>query len=161
MKKYNKYQPLVVEWAKEKGILEHSYPYKQLLKTGEEILELLNALEDNNEEEIKDALGDILVTLIIYAEMKGFELGISEDLTELNQRDPYILLTLYSADLMMEKLNGNGTAEIRANTRAIVYTLMHIAEAHNLNLWECLESAYNVIKHRTGKMQNGTFVKDK
>ena len=30
-----------------------------------------------------------------------------------------------------------------------------------ITLESCLESAYNVIKVRTGKMENGTFVKDK
>jgi hypothetical protein len=31
----------------------------------------------------------------------------------------------------------------------------------NLKLEDCLESAYNVISKRTGKMVNGQFVKDK
>jgi len=30
-----------------------------------------------------------------------------------------------------------------------------------LNLVECLESAYNIISKRTGKMIDGKFVKDK
>ena len=64
-------EPLVIKWAGEKGIFQHGTAYKQLLKTGEEILELAEAIEDNNLEEIKDAIGDIVVTLIIYAEMRN------------------------------------------------------------------------------------------
>lgn len=30
-----------------------------------------------------------------------------------------------------------------------------------ITLESCVESAYNVIKARTGKMENGTFIKDK
>ena len=60
----------VKQWAEEKGILEKATPLKQALKTQEEVLELLNAIVDNDKMEIEDAIGDILVTLIILAEMK-------------------------------------------------------------------------------------------
>ena len=99
--KIQQLQPLVIQWAKEKGILEKVTPIKQACKTAEEVLELQNAILDNDADGIKDALGDILVTIIIGAEMQ------------------------------------------------------------NLTLDECLESAYNVISKRTGKIINGQFVKDK
>ena len=35
-----------------------------------------------------------------------------------------------------------------------------LSDGDRLNLIECLESAYNVISKRTGKMVDGTFVKD-
>lgn len=114
--KYNELEPLVIEWAKEKGILEKATPLAQCDKTFEEVEELCEALEYqsiniesftnskdkevNTKEEIKDALGDILVTIIIQAEMQG------------------------------------------------------------LKLEDCLQSAYDVISKRTGKMINGQFVKD-
>jgi len=60
----------VQQWAKEKGIFEKGTPLKQSLKTLEEVTELLNAIADNDEAEIEDAIGDILVTLIILAEMQ-------------------------------------------------------------------------------------------
>ena len=46
------------------------WAFKQALKTQEEVLELLNAIVDNDKMEIEDAIGDILVTLIILAEMQ-------------------------------------------------------------------------------------------
>ena len=49
-------EPLVIKWADKKGILQNGTPYKQLLKTGEEILELLHAIEDNNLDEIEDSI---------------------------------------------------------------------------------------------------------
>lgn len=64
----------VEAWAEEKGILEKGIPIKQALKTQEECLELCNAILDNNRDEISDALGDILVTIIIQAKMQGMTL---------------------------------------------------------------------------------------
>lgn len=114
--KFKELESLVLIWAEQKGILEKATPYAQAQKTLEEVNELLEAVEYQSvgakyfinskgkhvktDEEIKDALGDILVTIIIGAELQG------------------------------------------------------------LKLEDCLESAYNVIKNRTGKMENGQFVKD-
>jgi NTP pyrophosphatase (non-canonical NTP hydrolase) len=41
-----------------------------------------------------------------------------------------------------------------------VVTLILLAKMHGLTLEACLEHAYGVISKRTGKMQNGVFVKD-
>jgi NTP pyrophosphatase (non-canonical NTP hydrolase) len=90
----------VETWAEEKGILSKATPMAQALKTLEETTELCTAINSNDRAEIIDAMGDIMVTLIIQAKMQG------------------------------------------------------------LKLEECLESAYNVISKRTGKMVNGVFVKD-
>jgi NTP pyrophosphatase (non-canonical NTP hydrolase) len=91
---------LVEQWAEEKGILSKATPIKQAMKTQEEVNELLSAILDDNRDEIKDAIGDIMVTLIIQCKMQS------------------------------------------------------------MDLQDCLESAYNVIKNRTGKMVDGVFVKD-
>jgi NTP pyrophosphatase (non-canonical NTP hydrolase) len=101
MKSYNELEALVIAWATQKNILKSGTPIAQCLKTIEEVNELELAIENNDREEVIDALGDILVTIIIQAEMQG------------------------------------------------------------LKLTECLESAYNVISKRTGKMMDGQFVKDK
>jgi len=42
----------------------------------------------------------------------------------------------------------------------MVVVLTSIAKFENLNIEDCIQSAYNVIAKRTGKMVNGTFVKD-
>jgi len=101
MKQYKELEALVIAWATQKGILENGFPLAQCNKTKEEVEELEVAILTEDKPEIIDALGDILVTIIIQAEMQG------------------------------------------------------------LNLVECLESAYNIISKRTGKMIDGKFVKDK
>ncbi len=90
----------VIEWASEKGILEKSNPKAQLTKTLEEVDELVEAINDDNKAEVEDAIGDVIVTLIIQAELWG------------------------------------------------------------LSATDCLETAYNIIAKRTGKMVDGVFVKD-
>jgi NTP pyrophosphatase (non-canonical NTP hydrolase) len=100
MRSYNELEALVITWAHQKGILDNGTPRAQAGKTVEEVQELIDAIDVNNKAEIEDALGDILVTIIIQAEMQGLELV------------------------------------------------------------QCLESAYNVISKRTGKMVAGQFVKD-
>jgi NTP pyrophosphatase (non-canonical NTP hydrolase) len=72
--KYYKLENRVLSWAKSKGILEHAEPINQGLKTLEEVNELLVAIVNDDQEEVKDALGDILVTIIIGAELQGLNL---------------------------------------------------------------------------------------
>jgi NTP pyrophosphatase (non-canonical NTP hydrolase) len=43
----------------------------------------------------------------------------------------------------------------------IAVTIIIQAKMQGYTLEECLQSAYDVIKNRTGKMVNGQFVKDK
>ena len=74
MKSYNELEALVLAWATQKGILQNGTPKAQAMKTWEETDELIQAIEDNNPEEIVDALGDILVTIIIQAEMQQLSL---------------------------------------------------------------------------------------
>ena len=97
---YTELEKAVEQWAAEKGILEKATPMAQALKTLEECTEFCTAVNKNDVPEIIDAMGDIMVTLIIQAKMQG------------------------------------------------------------LSLEECLESAYNVISKRTGKMVDGQFVKN-
>lgn len=42
----------------------------------------------------------------------------------------------------------------------VFITLIGLAEMREVNLLECLEMAFNVIKNRKGIVKNGTFVKD-
>ena len=71
---YNELENRVLEWAKSKGILDNAKPINQALKTLEEVQELLEAIVINDKDEVQDALGDILVTIIIGAKMNELNL---------------------------------------------------------------------------------------
>ena len=90
----------VLRWAENRGILKNSDPKTQCLKFVSEAGELADAVAKGNKEDAIDAIGDVMVTLILLS------------------------------DLM------------------------------DLDVVKCLESAYDVIKQRQGKMINGVFVKD-
>jgi len=74
MMDYFELECCVNAWAEEREIFNKSTPLKQAFKTQEELTELLNAIVNEDTQEIEDALGDIMVTLIIQAEMQGTSL---------------------------------------------------------------------------------------
>tara|TARA_R110000737_G_C14576677_1_gene484973 strand:- start:1336 stop:1692 length:357 start_codon:yes stop_codon:yes gene_type:complete len=79
----------VVTWASDKGILKKATPLTQHSKTQEEVNELFEALfaqnndliyftnskgvHKNTQDEIKDAIGDILVTLLIQCRLQNLK----------------------------------------------------------------------------------------
>lgn len=62
---------LVEEWGRKRSILSGSTPNGQFAKTLEEVGELADALKNQNDEEIVDAIGDITVTLILLSRLCG------------------------------------------------------------------------------------------
>jgi len=66
----------VIEWADERKITTHGQPMTQAIKTLEECQELLVAINKNDGFEITDAIGDIIVTLIIQAELQQTSLKV-------------------------------------------------------------------------------------
>lgn len=88
----------VEQWARNKG-LDEAESSKQMLKVVEETGEVAAALARNDQDALRDGIGDVVVTLII------------------------------------------------------------LAMQNDIDLYECLNFAYDEIKGRTGKMVNGVFVK--
>lgn len=64
----------VLRWAEARRILKHSSSSTQLLKTMSELGELADAILKKDQVKIKDGIGDVLVTLIIVAELEGTHL---------------------------------------------------------------------------------------
>jgi NTP pyrophosphatase (non-canonical NTP hydrolase) len=65
----------VEQWAADRRILDHSSAQAQLLKTVSELGELADATLKGHDNEIVDGVGDVLVTLIIYARLQGVSLA--------------------------------------------------------------------------------------
>ena len=64
-------QDFVLQWANDKGILVPENSHKQALKMVSEVGELCDAVIKNDRFEQRDAIGDVLVTVIILAEQLG------------------------------------------------------------------------------------------
>jgi len=62
---YAKTEIAVIQWGEARGIVQNSTAYAQALKTKEELEELFDAIAKDDKAAIKDAYGDILVTLIM------------------------------------------------------------------------------------------------
>ena len=55
----------VIQWGEARGIVQNSTPAAQAVKTQEELDELIDAIRNCDKEAMKDAYGDILVTLVM------------------------------------------------------------------------------------------------
>lgn len=62
----------VVKWADDKDLLVPENAPFQMLKVMEELGETASALAKKNEDNLKDGIGDVMVTLIILAKQCGF-----------------------------------------------------------------------------------------
>jgi len=91
---------LIRTWADERGLYDKGDTKTQYLKLMEEAGELGRAILKNDQPEVIDAIGDMVVVLTNLSELAGYKIE------------------------------------------------------------HCIDQAYNVISKRTGKMVNGTFVKD-
>ena len=65
----------VTIWADEKQLLKPENSLKQFTKVVEEVGEVAAALAREDKDELKDGIGDVVVTLIILAEQQGLSLG--------------------------------------------------------------------------------------
>ena len=63
-------------WFEDRGIIEHSTPQAQLTKLEEEFLELVEGIDKDEIDEIKDAIGDMAVVLSGIAIM--YDLTLTE-----------------------------------------------------------------------------------
>jgi len=92
MKSYQYLENEIEIWGYARGITVNGKPLGQAQKTLEETHELLEAINNNNREEIMDAVGDIVVTLIMQCALQGFTLVecIEKAYNEIKDRKGYL-----------------------------------------------------------------------
>ena len=61
---------------------------------------------------------------------------------------------------LAEGINKDKTEQVKDSLGDVLVTLILLAEDLNLNLLDCLNSAWNEIKDRKGEVKNGSFVKE-
>ncbi|MGH2143701.1 MazG-like family protein, partial [Enterococcus faecalis] len=69
----NELVKLIEKWAREKN-LDIADPEKQMLKVVEEVGEVAAALARNNKNDLRDGIGDVVVTLVILAMQNDMDL---------------------------------------------------------------------------------------
>ena len=71
---YEELKTVTLEWAKNRGIMDKATVLKQLGKTQEELTETIKAVEEYDIAETMDGFGDMLVTIVIAAELANVDL---------------------------------------------------------------------------------------
>lgn len=142
----------IIKWAEDKGIMESSSPLKQLTKTFEEATELIVSLVNKDQAEIIDAIGDVNVTLIILNKLSEVKV---EDGSLGNSKVFFMLNWLVE---IFKKVCQN--KEVRIDIVRAQEALAYVAKENGLTLENCTQAAYEIISKRSGKMENGVFVKD-
>jgi len=161
--------PLIQEWAKEREIYEQLTPLDELLKTNEEVGELIKACYDNDKTAIQDAIGDVMVTLINYCYF--IELDVIKHIkqaVELSVTGYYTISYAMHAHNALGRLISlyvwNEGKKISEPSGLRIFSILHylngIAHLEGTTLEECLNIAYNEIKNRKGIIINGKFIKD-
>ena len=161
--------PLIHQWAKERGIFDNSTPFNQLLKTHEEVGELIKACYDDDKPAIQDAIGDVLVTLINYCYMiDGDAVSFFGNYkkTIWNEYAEAIATSLTLNETLSTLMRSACIYKIRISDTirffiSLIFDCLYpLADLYNTTLEECLNIAYNEIKNRKGRIINGKFVKD-
>ena len=166
----------VVEWGQDRGLdkVGHEAQARYTLK---ETAELLDAYADKDIDAINDAIGDILVTLIVGASndascrqatvktLTDERITFSREPSISNElfSECYPRLTYNSFYLLNRSANGQPTSGDYGSCISVLNEVLGSVNyefKQSLSLQDCLQLAYNEIKNRTGKLVNGQFIKD-
>lgn len=170
----------IIKWADDREITKHSTAYAQAFKTAEEVEELVRAhttwriVSDYTATEpeaalaeIKDAIGDIYVTLVVGMACCG---TLKRDIDCLanqgasGQKDPVGCLQRNLVALSKfapQEGDEDPKAMYYAAVGLMIGNLIKVAEDFGTTLEECVNGAYNEIKDRKGRLlPNGIFEKE-
>lgn len=148
----------ILQWAKDRELDKKGTVQAQTIKTVEELSELVKAVCKDDREEIIDAIGDVHVTLVIGnmldtdTEMLSLScIGSDEDeytkeqlLEQLLECSRHVLFFKYIRELIA----------------LTIKTLYNVCKYYQFDYADCVESAYNVIKNRKGKVVDGQYIKE-
>lgn len=187
-KQLNNLYQKITEWAITRGI-DKQKPVDGYKKVEEECWEVTDAILADNAMELKDSIGDALVTILnfgneisgsIIADVeRGVERGQKMNLEHslvlageelVHQRAAqtmklnrdcgkiHKLLVRQRKDLTLEQQTHNNEL-MHKYLYKMSRELTAIARLYQMDVLDCLASAYDVIKDRTGKIVNGVFQK--
>lgn len=159
--RFNELAERVVAWADHKGILEKGTPDAQFGKFLEECTELWKAIVVGDKEQIIDGVGDVAVTIIIWLKLvtgsiPKIGVGIGKPFSP-----PLPHVSLLLADMIDAIKELDDQDELEFSVSSALVELSFVPRSMLTEDWlDCLEYALNIIEKRTGRMVNGTFVKD-
>ena len=89
---YSYYEMEVVRWGEARGIVQNGTAISQAIKTLEETTELLDALNRKNLADTRDAIGDVVVTLLMVCAILDINLTdcLKDAYEEIKDRKGYL-----------------------------------------------------------------------
>lgn len=155
---------LIQDWGAARGLATADF-HVQMLKMYEEIGETAGAILRGNTTEVRDGIGDILVTYIICLQQQGVD--IVEKVAAMVKEDKRDLGfdNIFTGDSLGRELSDDMVLDYMLYFRdkpEVVLTHLGVLAKNTINatLNECLQFAYDEIKDRKGKLVNGTFIKE-
>lgn len=149
----------IEQWAEDRNLIEGSTPQKQFIKLMEEFGELCSGVAKNKPDVIKDSIGDcFVVTIILKCQ---FKTNLFIRPSSLNKNlDVSLILARVARDAALiprDNLSEQVKLEI---INGIVRHLMNISILLDVDFENCVQSAWDEIKDRKGRMIDGVFVKE-
>lgn len=145
----------VEQWAIDRN-LHTAQPIKQYDKLIEEFGELVQGLNKNNIELIKDSIGDMYVVLVVMFTQLELDLPIQDNVNTTTDTVSYIT-NLSEIGKALEK--GNNLL-VKISVDGLLKKMKLTCIEKQIGFEECVQIAYNEIRHRKGRMVNGVFVKE-
>ena len=153
---------LIEQWAIDRGLDKNGTVKGQLIKTAEEVAELIIGISKDDIDVIRDSIGDVFVTLVVGRLISGDKSNLVEVINDfykyqkeykfVDKFDCVQTIMLNFSDLLIDK-SYSEAIHVKINT------LIMVTELYELDFTDCIESAYKEIAGRKGKVINGTFWK--
>lgn len=167
---------LIEQWAIDRGLDKNGTVEGQLIKTAEEVAELIIAISKDDMDGIKDAVGDVFVTLVVGNMLsRNFDFfefywqGFCAWHKDLYGRSirPTIVITDSEDNLKVIHYLTRQIGDMNIFREykehicsGVIFGLLKVVALYDLDFIDCVESAYKEIAGRKGVVKNGTFIKD-
>lgn len=159
----------IEQWAEDRNLIKGSTPKKQFIKLMEEFGELCAGIARNDKDKIKDSIGDCAVVVIILTKQlnaDNLNLITAYKAADFSTENSEIICLRASGVLgnvsnyLMYMTSSESKSRLADILLRFIYYISKIALNFELNFENCLNSAYNEIKDRKGRMIDGVFVKE-
>ena len=153
------FRPAVLDWAGARGILANGTVQGQMLKLVSEWGETCDSLAKDDEDAIKDGIGDCAVVCTILAVMVGGQIAFAPQ-EDLMQERHIIPRVLHLLSLIARHELRSDSAVLR-HLCDLFSLLRLLALQRDLSFSDCCAAAWDEIKDRKGFLnEQGVFVKE-
>ena len=156
----------IISWARWRDLDKKGTVEGQVIKTAEEVAELIIGLSKDDKDKIIDSIGDVYVTFVVGNLIQGkadFEKAfkraeVDSKNTVRHYGDPD--KTEQIINLMIATKEVLTLGYTTHTISLMLMDIMIVAGGNQLSFKNCVESAYKEIKGRKGRIIDGTFVKE-